>query len=191
MNRELTTLKKILNMAVDDELIQHNPSRKVQPFYEEIPDVHILTFEEEFKYLALAGETLKSVATIMLGQGVRPDEVFRMTYENLDFANRTIFIVRGKTRNAKRTLSMCQEAVDLLTKRREKFPNEYWVFPSPVKPGDHIKGVRRSHDRVCERIGLRGVIDLYNLRHTFATRSILSGTDVTILSEFSGIRRSG
>jgi len=81
---------------------------------------------------------------------------------------------------------MCQEVFDLLTKRREKYPNEYWVFPSPVKPGDHIKGVRRSHDRICERIGLRGVIDLYNMRHTFATRSILSGTDVTILQRILG-----
>lgn len=186
VNRELTTLKKILNMAVDDELIARNPCRKVQPFLEEIPDVHILTFEEEFKYLALAPETLKNVAIIMLGQGMRPDEVFRMTYERLDFVNRTILIVRGKTRNAKRTLSMCQEVFDLLKKRREKHPNEYWVFPSPVKPGNHITGVRKSHDRVCARIGLRGVIDLYNLRHTFATRSILSGTDVTILQKILG-----
>jgi integrase len=30
---------------------------------------------------------------LMLGQGMRPDEVFRMTYENLDFTNRTICIV--------------------------------------------------------------------------------------------------
>jgi len=72
----------------------------VKPFPEEIPDVHILTFEEELKYLALASEPLKSVAIIMLGQGMRPDEVFRMTYSNIDFINRTIFIVRGKTKNA-------------------------------------------------------------------------------------------
>ena len=53
VNRELGTLKKILNMAVDDELITINPARKVQPFPEEIPDVHILSFEEELSYLAL------------------------------------------------------------------------------------------------------------------------------------------
>lgn len=29
-------------------------------------------------------------------------------------------------------------------------------------------------------------MDLYNLRHTFATRSILSGTDVTILQKILG-----
>jgi site-specific recombinase XerD len=33
---------------------------------------------------------------------------------------------------------------------------------------------------------LKGVIDLCNLRHTFATRSILSGTDVTILQRILG-----
>ena len=148
--------------------------------------MHILTFEEEVKYLALAPETLKSVAIIMLGQGMRPDEVFRMTYENLDFTNRTILIVRGKTRNAKRTLSKCQEVFALLNTRREKNPNQYWVFPSSRKPGNHMTGVRKSHDRACEKMGIRGQIDLYNMLHTFATRSILSGTDVTILQKILG-----
>jgi ketosteroid isomerase-like protein len=38
-----------------------------------------------------------------------------MTYSNIDFINRTIFVVRGKTKNAKRTLSMSKEVFDLLT----------------------------------------------------------------------------
>ena len=168
VNRELSTLKKILNMAVDDELITINPARKVKLFPEEVPDVHILSFEEELKYLALASEPLKSVAIIMLGQGMRPDEVFRMTYSNLDFFNRTILIVRGKTKNAIRSLSMCQEVFELLKKRRQKRPNDYWVFPSSRKPGAHLGSVRKAHD------------------HTFATRSILSGTDVTILQKILG-----
>lgn len=186
VNRELGTLKKILNIAADDELITINPARKVQLFPEEIPEVHILTFDEEIKYLALASEPLKSVAIVMLGQGMRPDEVFRMTYSNLDFFNRTILIVRGKTKNAKRTLPMGQEVFQLLKTRRQSQPNDYWVFPSPRKPGAHLGSVRKAHDRVCGKMGLRGAIDLYNLRHTFATRSILSGTDVTILQKILG-----
>ena len=186
VNRELGSLKKILNMAVDDELITINPARKVQPFPEEIPDVHILSFIEELNYLALASEPLKSVAIVMLGQGMRPDEVFRMAYSNLDFFNRTILIVRGKTKNAKRTLSMSQEVFELLKARRQSHPDDYWVFPSPRKPGTHLGSVRKAHDNVCEKMGLRGTIDLYNLRHTFATRCILSGIDVTILQKILG-----
>jgi integrase len=91
--------------------LHFEPSERDRLFTEEIPDVPILTFEEEFKYLALASEPLKSVAIIMLGEGMRPGELFRMTYQNMDFANRTILIVRGKTRNAKRTLSMCPGSV--------------------------------------------------------------------------------
>jgi integrase len=155
VNRELGTLKKILNMAVDDELITINPARKVHLFPEAIPDVHILSFEEELNYLAHASEPLKSVAIIMLGQGMRPDEVFRMTYSNLDFFNRTILIVRGKTKNAKRTLSMCQEVFELLKARRQSHPDDYWVFPSPRKPGTHVGSVRKAHDNVCEKMGLR------------------------------------
>ena len=136
--------------------------------------------------MPLASEPLKRVAIIMLGQGMRPDEVFRMAYSNIDFFNRTIFIERGKTKNAKRTLSMSREVFELLKKRRQSHKNDYWVFPSPTKPCAHIRSVRKAHDRVCDKIGLRGVIDLYNLRHTFATRCILSGTDVTILQKILG-----
>jgi integrase len=120
-----------------------------------------------------ASHVPKSVAVIMLGQGMRPDEVFRMTYENLDFTNRTILIVRGKTRNAKRTLSMCQEVFDLLKARRKRYPDQYWVSPSSRKPGNHLGSVRRAHDRVCEDMDAR-------------SHGPLSGTDVTILQKILG-----
>jgi hypothetical protein len=62
-------------------------------------------------------------------------------------------------------LSRCaQEVFDLLKKRREKFPDSYWVFPSSRKPGHHLGSVRKAHDRVCEDLGMRGAMDLYNLR---------------------------
>jgi integrase len=97
-----------------------------------------------------------------------------------------ILIVRGKTRNAKRTLSMSQEVHELLKRRRQGHTDDYWVRPSPKKPGVHLGSVRKAHDRVCGSMGFRGAMDLYNLRHTFATRSILSGTDVTILQKILG-----
>jgi integrase len=129
-------------------------------------------------------EDFKAVRAKELKQGSKTQ--FRMTYSNLDFFNRTILIVRGKTKNAKRTLSISPEVFELLKKRRQSHPDDYWVFPSPRKPGTHLGSVRKAHDNVCEKMGLRGAIDLYNLRHTFATRSILSGTDVTILQKILG-----
>ena len=81
---------------------------------------------------------------------------------------------------------MYQEVFELLKKRRQCNPNDYWVFPSAGKPGAHLGSVPKAHDRACEAMGLRGAMDLYNLRHTFATRSILSGTDVTILQKILG-----
>jgi integrase len=55
-----------------------------------------------------------------------------------------------------------------------------------IRDLDVRDSVCKAHDRVCEDMGMRGVMDLYNLRHTFATRSILSGTDVTILQKILG-----
>lgn len=94
--------------------------------------------------------------------------------------------MRGKTKDAKRSLSMCQEMFELLKQRRQKRPNNYWVFPGSRKQGPQLGCVRKAHDRVCDDLGLRGAMDLYNLRHIFATRSILSGTYVTILQKNLG-----
>ena len=153
--------------------------------------MHILSFKEELDDLAHASEPLKSVAIIMLGQGVRPDEVFRMTYSNLDFFNRTILIVRGKTKNAKRTVSMCQEVFELLKKCRQKRPNDYWVFPSSRKPGVHLGSVRKAHDRVCDDLGLHGVMDLYNLRHPLPPDPFCPGPMSRFCRRSSAIRKSG
>ena len=113
-----------------------------------------------------------------------------MTYENLDFANRTIMTIRGKTRNARRTLSMRREVFDLLKKRREKNLNQYWVFPSSRKPGHHLGSVRKAHDRISEDMGIRGVMDLYNLRRTFATDRFCPGLMSRFCRKFSGTRKS-
>src|ERR1700684_2906762 len=81
---------------------------------------------------------------------------------------------------------MSQEVFELLKRRRQKRPNDYWVFPSSRKPGTHLGSVRKAHDRVCDDLGLRRAMDLYNIRHTFATSSILSGTDAPILQKILG-----
>jgi integrase len=60
--------------------------------------------------------------------------------------------------------SISPKVFELLKKRRQSHPDDYWVFPSPRKPGTHLGSVRKAHDNVCEKMGLRGAIDLYNLR---------------------------
>jgi integrase len=57
------------------------------------------------------------LAVIILHTGMRPEEVFRMRTENLDFKSKTIFNPYGKTKAARRTIPMTEDALSLLKLR--------------------------------------------------------------------------
>jgi integrase len=64
---------------------------------------------------------------------MRPEEVFRMRIEHLDFKLRSIFNPYGKTKAARRTIPMTDDALSLLkrkVKEGEQSKTPY-VFPSP------------------------------------------------------------
>jgi integrase len=55
-----------------------------------------------------SSQPLRDIAQTILDTGLRPDEVFRIRVENIDFAARTIFNPFGKTKAARRTVTMTE-----------------------------------------------------------------------------------
>ena len=90
----------------------------------------LLTVHE---YLATASQPLKDIARIMLDTGMRPEEVFRIERANVDFVQRTIANPFGKTKAAKRKLTMTEEVWSIMKKRVGASDGKY-VFPSPDDP---------------------------------------------------------
>ena len=146
---------------------------------------HILTAEEEAAYFSQAQGTpmLFDVAKLMLLTGCRPDEVTSLPQSAVDLKARQMTIRGGKSRAARRTIDLVDEAVWIL-KRRLRTRGE-WVFPSDRKPGRHITKLNSQHDDACREAGVSFV--LYDLRHTFATRMLTEvGVDVGTLAKIMG-----
>ncbi len=133
--------------------------------------MRVVSFEEELLYLAKASQPLKDIAQIILDTGLRPEEAFRIRIENLDFAARTIFNPFGKTKAARRRVTMTTEvyrAHSIGAPRKRKASS---VFPSR-RQDRPIGSVRKAHDAAVERAGIKEHFRLYDLRHTFATRAV-------------------
>src|ERR1700678_853853 len=58
----------------------------------------VLTFDEQRSYLAEASQPLHDIAEIMLDTGMRPEEVFRITIENIDFEKKLFSIPSERPR---------------------------------------------------------------------------------------------
>ena len=93
-----------------------------------------------------------------------------------------MYIQRGKTKSARRTLTLTSESKTIMGRRLNG--KSRWVFPSPKKPGAHIGSLDGSHNRVLTKTGLAFVT--YDLRHTFATRLAESGVDLPTLAAILG-----
>ena len=144
VNRELATLRRVLNVARLWKVIVTVPVIKLLPG--EQTHERVLSHSEESQYLAAAPLLLRQFATIMLDTGMRPEEVCRLKWEHvhLDPVNDARFGYlhnpHGKTKYAKRNLSLTGRVQSLLSMRHEAAgkPASGWVFSSHDRPARHV-----------------------------------------------------
>lgn len=127
-------------------------------------------------------EDLRDIATLMLNQGCRPEELREVRQSDVDLEAAKLRIVKGKSRAARRTLLLTAASRDVLAARL-KTPGK-WVFPSFRNPGQHIGQTQRLHADALAKSGLSFVV--YDLRHTFATRAVEREMDLPRLAAILG-----
>jgi integrase len=206
---DLDNLSVFFQWAVKAGYARQNPTRDVKrPSDAQAIRERILTRPEERIYFAHAAGNLSKVARLILLQGLRPEEAYRIRQEDVDLERSILRILWGKTRAARRTLSLTQEARSILAAQMQT-PGP-WIFPSPKKPGAPIQKLNCPHARLldklnpCRKCGERAsshpqencseftVPDrplyfvLYDLRHTFATRMVEAGIDLVALKDILG-----
>ncbi len=198
INRELQVLRRILNVAV--EWGELESALKVKLLTGETHRDRVILPEEERRYLTVAPEPLASIVTVLVDSGLRPEECFRMRWENINFSTGkygSLFVTHGKTAAARRMLPLTPRVRLILETRWEQAnkPDDGWVWPAPTASG-HIEPstLKKPHANVFKAITknlkkkekpLRSFI-LYSLRHTFLTRLGESGCNVWTLARIAG-----
>lgn len=114
--------------------------------------------------MLLNQETTRDFLHFILFTGLRRSEATQLTWENVDFNERTFLIPDTKNKEPHR-LPMSDFLEDLL-KRRFVSAEKIWVFPSPVTNGP-LKEPRTALTRIAEQSGVE--FQLHDLRRTFIT----------------------
>jgi integrase len=192
VNSTIRALRAVLNHAVEDELITVAPKFKILKG----ANVRswILSPDQEPKYLAACTEPLRTVATIILDAGLRPDECFRLTWENVRWidAKRAVLVVSGtKTEAAARIVPMTPRVRAILQSRWEKVSRQTsgWVFPAKKASVGHIvpNTIYQPHLDAVKNSGIcEKQFVLYALRHTCLSRWGASGMDAWTLARLAG-----
>jgi len=198
-NNSLRVLRRILNLAVEWGVLDTTPKIKILPG--ESRRERVISQDEEARYLAAVTEPLASIASILADTGMRPEECFRLCWDNVTWVNGrngVLLVTRGKTASARRVIPMTPRVRLVLELRWEAAgkPQEGWVWPAGTRSG-HVEpsSLRKHHAKAFETMAEEAAkrnekpprpFVLYSLRHTFLTRLGQSGCDVWTLARIAG-----
>lgn len=142
---------------------------RIKPLKERGRDI-LIDPVAEARLLAAAPQPLRDVILLMQDTGMRPQDVFRMRWEHVNWFKRVLFIPYGKTKNSRRWVPLSERAMKAL-KQRGVHPSG-WVFPSKYSQSGHITNVAKQWIATRKAVGLDVAVKLYCCRHTFATDAL-------------------
>ncbi len=188
INCGLRTLRRAVYLAAEWGKLDRKP--KITLAKGERQRERVLTEGEVASYLAACPQPWRDVATVMLGTGMRPGEVFGLRWERvlLNGQGGLIQITEGKSRAARRILPMVPQVYSLLKARRADAgcQAEGWVFPSSAASGHFDGGTAKGQHAMALRLSGVKPFEPYCLRHTALTRLAEAGCDAFTLARIAG-----
>lgn len=177
MNRELSSLRRVFNIAIRKGWLSRNPVNMGEPLIDKSAErrrSRILTFEEEKRLLDACRdkrEHLIPLIIILLDSGARKGETLKLKFSDLNFENRLITFQALNTKTLKtRQVMMTNrvyEELQKLWKNSDKNENSN-VFG--------FTDFRTSFNSACKEAeietGRPDGITPHSLRHTAATRLV-------------------
>jgi integrase len=138
---------------------------------------------------AVHGTQLEALYVLLLGTGMRAGEACALDWRDLDLDAGSVFIRRGKTRSATRTVPLAPFVVTALVAHRARAPR---VGPSePVFLGQRtserlrVSVASQTFRKVLAAQGLPRM-RLHELRHGCATVLLAKGVSMRVISEILG-----
>lgn len=206
-----------LEKAAKDGLIIRNPALHVKLPRRERKEHQVKAFsEDEIKKLlaSIQSDRLRYAYVLELKTGIRRGELLGLTWEAIDWENKTINIKQSlvyahgevcfsepKTTKGRRILEVEPEVLADL-KRQKALQAEERLKAGPLWQDNNLvfakedgqpinpNGFTRRFRRLIERLGIKGK-RFHDLRHTFASLLILAGEDILRVSEFLGHAKAG
>jgi len=200
VNCGLRTLRRALSLAVQWGKIERMP--KISLAKGERQRDRVLADDEAMRYLGACPQPWKDAATLILGTGLRPGEVFKLRWEFvlLNGHGGLIQVAEGKSKAARRLLPMVPDVYTTLKARHtdQGCPSEGWVFPTGALCGhleqgtantQHAKALAtlaEAHTKTLDDCPELKPFEPYCLRHTALTNLAAVCPDPCALARIAG-----
>jgi integrase len=208
INKTLGVAKTILNFALDQELVERNVLARFRRYQRDQNDksqrrVQRGAFSEPEirQLLSAARPNERALIGLLCFTGARPGEAFALDWSAVDLEAKTLHIGRSwdhrggkfvepKTAAGHRVIPLSSWLVAELKAHRDRGSGEGLVFPNRVgRPIHPCNFARRVWQPLRKRAGVSS-LDMYSLRHTFASLGRVAGESAFNMSRMMGHSRS-
>jgi integrase len=176
-NRELAVLKTLFNRCRDWGLYEgENPVSKVKFRREPRQRLRFLEPEEEARLLAAAKEPLRSLILLGLHTGLRVRaEALQLRWEDVDMHRGLLTVQAAYAKNGRMRSIPLNSVVRTALGQLKRTEDVVFSHGS----------IGRAFRKACAIAGIKGVTP-HTLRHTFASRLVMSGADLRTVQELGG-----
>jgi integrase len=102
VNKELSILRRIFNVAISWDKCKSNPVNKVKFFQQPPPKERILTLDEENSLLNESPKHLRAILITALHTGMRRGEILNLKWADIDHSNGYIHVRKSKSGNGRK-----------------------------------------------------------------------------------------
>jgi len=182
VNRALEVVRRILNVAHQDwRWLRAVP--KIRMLKEPRRRVRFLRREEADRLIAALPVHMKPIVQFALATGCRAGEIHGLEWSRVDLVRRVAWLDHGTTKSGEgRGIPLNADAVAALESTRGQ--HRRWCF---TFAGQRIHQSSTAWDKAKQRAGIED-FRFHDLRHTWASWHVQSGTSLQELMELGGWR---
>lgn len=171
VNRELTTLQRLFELAITNNKIKFNPMKRVRKLKEPAARDRFLTENEKLRLMQAVSQNkhLRCIVPIALWTGWRKRQILSIRKRDLDFEHRWITICASKQSPA-RKIQASAPVWDILTELAEVADD--YLFTN--NRGEPLGDFKAAWWNALKAAGIED-FHFHDLRHTFATDLLALG----------------
>lgn len=192
-NRIVSTVKALCEFAD----IHYNVRTKIPHQYDSWKSnkkqSQVLTLEQFNQFIQHVEEPYKSFFTFLMFTGCRRGERLRLTFDDIDFNNKTVSITKSfskienrptetKTKSSIRTLPLSKQAYNSVKTMQETYHSGYVFGGKSPLPFSNIERKKNKALRLANLPRIR----VHDFRHSFITMMIVNGADIATVSHYVG-----
>lgn len=188
VNKEVSVLKRIFNLAIREDIATKNPCWKVERLPENNERKRILSQEELDRLLAETPQHASDIILTAYFTGMRAGEIFNLKWSRVSLEEGYIQLEAEDTKTNEPRRIYFNETVREILARRNKIRhlkhNNVFTFK-----GMPIKSIKTCLKRACDKAGIED-FRFHDLRHTFNTMMRKAGVPKSVIMHLTGHKTS-